>query len=201
MGRENLGPLLDQRRQRLDDGGDLSFSKVDLRQQEDCFGIIRVQRNGFLQAGDRFAHVVVVQMRQGQLVFRQRRARIDSAHALELSDRLGRFTPGQLDTAAQQVGLIIGGVLRENPFDQLFTVVVLALAEGNFGQACPGRNIIRGFLRDFIEQLPGGGQVTILDFEIAITTARLARRRFAANRASRESGAPRRSSGPKKWLA
>src|SRR5213083_248858 len=89
--------------------------------------------------------------------------------ARELSDRLGRFTPGQLDTAAQQVGLIIGGVLRENPFDQLFTVVVLALAEGNFGQACPGRNIIRGFLRDFIEQLPGGGQVTILDFEIGIT--------------------------------
>ena len=122
-----------------------------------------------IQAGHGSGRVLVEQMRQRELVFELRHARIERAHSLEFRDRPGRLAFGQPDTAAQQEGLVIDGLPGENALNQFVTVVVLPLLECNFGQPIPCRNVIWRFLRDSVEDLLSGLQIAGLDFKVGVS--------------------------------
>ena len=94
---------------------------------------------------------------------------IDCVHPLEFRDRPGCLALDHLQAAIQQQGLVIDRIFRQDFLDEFFTVVVLLLSEGHVRQPAPGRQIIRGLARDFLERLPGGFQVAGLDLEVGVS--------------------------------
>ena len=164
-----LGSLPGQLGQRIDDRGGLPLAHVNLGKQKQRFRIIRVQRRRLVEAGRGLRQVLVAEVRHGQLVFNLRRSRIDGAHPLEFRDCFGGLAFDQLQATIEQEDVVIERVLREDLFDQLFAVVEFSLGESYVGQPGPCGDVVRGFLRDFFQQLPGSLEVAGLNLEIGVS--------------------------------